>query len=369
MTDMAAPTMPRIPETTSFYCPIRPAVHPRAAEFGAIALSWLEEQDLDIDAQQRRRLTQCDFGGLTGRTMPYGLPGPLTITAKLHAVLFALDDGLCDEAKATPHELARETSRVLRVLEAPASAWRDESPYTAALRGVRLELQEYASPSQLRRWVEGMRLYMSGLVWEAACRRDCSLPSLDDYIPMWMRAIGMAPSTALIGIVAGHGPSDADLDRPAVRALTEMTWTLVAWDNDFYSRRKEIERAADNLNLIDVLAQERGCGLLRAQEEAVALRDRVMVRFLRLYQQLRAPAPSSLRLYLDGLAHFVRGHLDWASTCRRYAPPPETGITGTAGAPGSVPPPEGWWAHAPSDTGTEPLPVPSIAWWWDEPEA
>ncbi len=340
-------------EIVPFYCPIPPAVHPSVREIDRASVDWMLQQRLDTSAHQRQRLARCDFGGLTARTMPYGQPGPLTAVAKLHAVLFSLDDALCDESTATAHGLAHATSRIMRVLEAPLPEWPDDSPHAAALRTVRLELAAHATPAQLRRWTEGMRTYLTGLVWEAACRRDRALPSVNDYAAMWMRAIGMAPSTALMDIAGGYELDDRDLDRPEVRALTEMTWTLVAWDNDFYSRNKEIQRAGDNLNLIDVLAQERGWEPARAQEEAMAMRDRVMTLFLRLREQIWPRAGVELRCYLVALGHFVRGHLDWASGCARYRDP-----YGNADVD--------WWKPAPSDDSPDPLPVPAIAWWWDQ---
>ncbi|MBB5122549.1 hypothetical protein GO002_25985 [Streptomyces eurocidicus] len=344
-------------ESVPFYCPIPPAAHPRVREIDDASVDWMLQQDLDTSSHQRQRLIRCDFGGLTARTMPYGQVRPLTVVAKLHSVLFSLDDALCDEAGATAHGLAHTTSRIMRVLEAPTPDWPDDTPHAAALRAIRLELAEHATAGQLRHWTEGMRTYMSGLVWEAACRRDRALPSVNDYAAMWMRAIGMAPSTALMDIAGGYELRDQDLDRPEIRAMTEMTWTLVAWDNDFYSRNKEIQRAGDNLNLIDVLAQERDCPPARAQEEAMAMRDRVMTLFLRLREQLWPRSGVELRCYLVALGQFVRGHLDWASACARYADP-----YGTAE-------PARWWKPAPADDSLEPLPLPAVAWWWDQLES
>ncbi|MDX6329513.1 MAG: hypothetical protein QOI83_1896 [Streptomycetaceae bacterium] len=335
-----------------FYCPIAPAVHPGERAFDTASIAWMFQHGLDTDQRQRQRLALCDFGGLTAKTMPYGQSAPLTLMAKLHSVLFSLDDGLCDEVGATAHGLAHETQRILRALEAPAPQWPDDTPWAAALREIRLELAQHATPSQVRRWTEGMRTYLSGLVWEAACRRDPVLPSLNDYVTMWMRAIGMAPSTTMIDIVGGFQVSDHDLEQPEVRALTEMTWTLVSWDNDFYSRNKEILRAEDNLNLVDVLVHERGHEAAYALEEANMMRDRVMVLFLRLREQVRPTANDVLRRYLDGLAQFVRGHLDWAQVCARYAD--------------DIPAGTGWWKPSPYDDSLEPLPIPTIAWWWDQ---
>lgn len=361
--------LPAVP----FYCPVPAARHQSVEVLNDLTVHWMLRQGLDSDERQLKRLAACDFGGLTGATMPYGRLEPLTLMAKFHAVLFSLDDSVCDEADATADLLARETSRIMRAVEAPGSRSPADSPHTAALRELRGQLALFASPTQLRRWTDAMRVYTSGLVWEASWRRDPLLPTLDDYVTMWMRAIGMAPSTAMIEIVGGFQVADSDLEDPRIRALTEITWTLVSWDNDLYSRNKELSRAGDNLNLIDVLCQELGCDPHRALVRAVAMRDRVMVLFDRLAAQVLEDANHANHTdntdetadaghtghaalqYVRGLAQFVRGHLDWASVCPRYTEDTEARAT-----------PGGWWKQHPADDSLEPLPVPSIAWWWDQ---
>ncbi|MFE3825314.1 hypothetical protein [Streptomyces sp. NPDC059092] len=346
-----AQQLPAVP----FYCPVPPARHRSGDTLNDRTVRWMRGQRLDEDERQLKRLAVCDFGGLAASTMPYGRLEPLALMAKLHAVLFSLDDGVCDESAVTADLLAQETSRIMRALEAPESRSADDSPHTAALRRIRLELEPYASARQLRRVTEAMRVYTSGLVWEASWRSDARLPSVDDYVMLWMRAIGMAPSTAMIEIVGGFSVSDEDLQDPRVRALTEITWTLVSWDNDLYSRNKELERAGDDLNLIDVVCQEQGCDPERALVRVVAMRDRVMVLFDRLAAQVEEEADESLRRYVRALGQFVRGHLDWASRCPRYTV-----------SSGPRTPPGGWWKQQPADNSLEPLPVPGIAWWWDQ---
>ncbi|MFJ1748049.1 hypothetical protein ACIOJD_17640 [Streptomyces sp. NPDC088116] len=343
--------LPAVP----FYCPVPPARHPSVEVLNDQTVRWMLKQRLDTDEHQLKRLAICDFGGLAAATMPYGRLEPLALMAKFHAVLFSLDDGVCDESEATPDLLAQETSRIMRAVEAPDARAPSDSPHTTALRRLRLELERFASPVQVRRLTEAMRVYTSGLVWEASWRRNAELPSLDDYITLWMRAIGMAPSTAMIEVVGGFSVAEDAMQDARVRALTEITWTLVSWDNDLYSRNKELLRAGDNLNLIDVLCQEQDCGPRHALVRAVAMRDRVMVLFDRLAAQVLKEADSGLRQYVKGLGQFVRGHLDWASICPRYSVP-----SGPRAAPG------GWWKQQPADNSLEPLPIPTIAWWWDQ---
>ncbi|MFF3749155.1 hypothetical protein ACFYYH_01630 [Streptomyces sp. NPDC002018] len=358
MTCVSEQSLVRQLPTVPFYCPVPSARHPSVQALNDQTVRWMRKQRLDSDEDQLDRLAVCDFGGLTASTMPYGRLEPLTLMAKLHAVLFSLDDGVCDESGATADLLAQETSRIMRAVEAPTAQGPGDSPHTAALRGLRLEAERFASPRQLGRLTEAMRVYTSGLVWEASWRRSPGLPSLDDYVTLWMRAIGMAPSTAMIEVVGGFSLADEDLQDPRIRALTEITWTLVSWDNDLYSRNKELQRAGDDLNLIDVLCQEEGLDPQRALVRVVAMRDRVMVLFERLAAQVLKEADSDLRRYVEGLGQFLRGHLDWASICPRYSVP-----SGPKATPG------GWWKPRPADDSQEPLPIPTISWWWDQVEA
>ncbi|MFI5987591.1 hypothetical protein ACIBEA_42860 [Streptomyces sp. NPDC051555] len=146
---------------------------------------------------------------------------------------------------------------------------------------------------------------------------------------------------------------------PAVRALTEMAATLSSWDNDFFSHFKEHVENPWPITLIDIFASAHGCTAQQAVEPALALRDKVMDRYLRLGEQVRAGAGENLRRYLTGLNQMIRGNIDFSMGTERYANPYD-------GLPADVP-----WAVFPrhtSDTPTHddpaPPPLPSIAWWW-----
>lgn len=348
-----------------FWCPLPSTEFPRPAVLEAAALEWLRARKVEKDPAQFRRLEQADFGELAALTMPYGRSAPLLTATKLHAALFALDDDV-DEGAVGPDQLAPHVERILALLDGSAqphsgatggTGAAGDTPRSLALHEIRLDVERYATTPQVRRWIAGMRTYLSAVVAETGFRRAERLPTLEEYVPMWMGAIGMAPSTALIPVVAGIRVPDSELDRPEVRALTEMTWTLVAFDNDLYSRAKELRRAGDALNLVDVLAGEHGWPLSRAQREAVAMRDRVMALFVRLRDEVATGAGDPLRRYLEALAQFVRGHLDWASACVRYA-------EHRPGEPERAP--REWWTSRPADDSLSPLPVASVAWWWEQ---
>jgi hypothetical protein len=137
---------------------------------------------------------------------------------------------------------------------------------------------------------------------------------------------------------------------------------VAALDNERVSHAKEIHGEGPVKNLVDVLMHERGCSAERAFHELVAMRDRMMCLFLRLHQQVASAASPALLRYVTDLGYLIPGNITWSLETARY-----TTVYGAGAAPiGSITLSGGGWAHAPADGRLEPLPFPSIAWWWDQ---
>ncbi|MUN38086.1 terpene synthase family protein [Actinomadura litoris] len=346
-----------------FFCPIKPASSPWAAELNTLAEGWLSVQGFEPDRKQRERLSRANLGELAARTMPDGHKNALANATRQYVAFFALDDACFDEPPMPLGRLTRKQSIILSAIQHPETHWPGEDAYVTASRDIANGWKEIASPVQFQRWVEGMRAFFFGVTWEAVHRHGRELPRLNEYVAMWMRAIGMSPVLALIDTVGGYEVPSSELAHPQTQALVEMAHFLVAWDNDFISRAKEIQRAHDRLNIVDVIAAERGIEPAQALDAATAMRDRVMCLFLHTHDWLtsRPATHQNLRKYADGLANYIRGHLDWALSCDRYANvrPPEND------APANEKAPPASWKDAPDDDDfMSPLPIPAIAWWW-----
>ncbi|GAA3433970.1 terpene synthase family protein [Kutzneria kofuensis] len=109
-----------------------------------------------------------------------------------------------------------------------------------------------------------------------ASSRDVT-PSLNDYAHMRQHTAGGLATTSWIEIVDGAEIPAAELDSPAVRALSELAFTIAAWDDDLFSYGKETWFARREtpsnckLNLIDIVALERGYSVEAALVESVEL--------------------------------------------------------------------------------------------------
>jgi selina-4(15),7(11)-diene synthase len=77
-------------------------------------------------------------------------------------------------------------------------------------------------------------------------------------------------------------------------------------------------------------------------------------RALPVHPHVASDADPQLLRYLSGLSSWIRGHLDWGMSTARYVNPED---------PADLP---GQFAARPYDDSDEPLPIPSIAWWWGQ---
>nr|WP_277348012.1 terpene synthase family protein [Streptomyces sp. HNM0574] len=247
-----------------------------------------------------------------------------------------------------------------RVIEVPEAPVLEDNPWARGLRDLRMRLGRKATPTQMARWVAAWRRYFFGLGWETLHRSQGTVPTLNEFVAMRMAGtVGMEILTTMSDIADGYELPTADLERPAVRALTEMSWMLVALDNDLYSYHREALLQGNGLNTVDVIARSEGCSPEAAVLRTVALRDRVMCLFLRLREQEAPRSGPELRRYTESLGQWVRAHLDWGLVSARYLRPL-----------GPDSPPATWtelpheFAPAPVDDSPGPPELPAVAWWW-----
>lgn len=354
-------TVPAL-QLAPFYCPIAPARHPLADLFDQTTNEWLRRFGLYEDESQRQRLEHVGAGRLAALTSPFGTREATQISSDIGMWLFAFDDAHCDEGRLghDPGELSRVLIRLLRILEAPEPPLSPDSPYhsfEAAFLDLRLRLGRVATPVQLGRWTDAMRMYFFSQVWEAANRVERVTPDLDTYALLRIHNGAMKVSVMMLDIAEGYELPPAELERPDVRALTEATCLLAGWDNDILSYRKEHVRDGDNQNLLDVLAHAAGKPVQGRVSEGMFLRDQIMVLFTALSAQVRRTASPELQRYVTSLGHWVRANLEWGTTCERYLNPEDPAYLPTT------------WAPAPMSGSDAPVELPAISWWWEQLES
>lgn len=336
-----------------FFCPIEPAIHPEVTLVETRAHDWLLAWDYFGNPGNRKRLTGSRSAEFYARMTPRAHTNRLQIAVEWTYWGFAFDDAYCDTLpwSVRPAEFTELAGRIIRMLEAPGSTPPSSDPHVLALTELRDRFAEVGTPVQHRRWVLAQRAWLLGVAWQIGNQSRAVTPTLNDYMAMRINSAAGEPVTSMIEIVNNIEIPEDEMTSPAVRACSEMSRMLASLDNDLHSYAKDIHRNETDQNIVNVIVTERRCHPQDAAVIAMAMRDRIMCRFLLLRDAIAPRQSTPTRHYLQDLGHVVRGNLDWGLKTPRYV---------VDGQQAPIPK----WADKPSDTGTQP-PAASISWWWD----
>jgi hypothetical protein len=333
-----------------FFCPVPAALHPAVEQIEAAATQWLDKVCLHRDLPERAQLIGTNSAEFYARFAPHGDSSGVLTAASWVYWGFAFDDSRCDSGpySADPPAflaLAGHVQRAIESAEPPAEA------YGAALHDIVRTMRTQVSETVVRRFTEAHRHWLYCVAWQIGNRAAGRMPAVPEYLTMRLGSAGGPPTIALLEVANGIEVPSAEMDSPAVRALTEMTQLVASLDNDLHSYRRETVKNQTDQNIVNVLRHHDGLDLEAAVTAAVGLRDRVMLRLLELRDEVRDGASEELRIYLDGLGHSIRGNIDWAARVPRYA---------DADGPLHV-----TTCDEPHESTRDPLPFPVVSWWWD----
>ncbi|MFI9824358.1 hypothetical protein ACIHFC_28465 [Streptomyces sp. NPDC052013] len=342
-----------------FYCPIPAGIHPAAYEINNRSIEWMNRLNLGISAEHRQKLAAGKFGLLASLTSPEGTADGVQWSSDWLYWSFALDDArdLPDQSRPL-EEVAAHTAKLQRTLEVPCSDLikLEEDPLAEGIVDLMGRLDVLATPTQRERFSNTMRQYFFAELWETSLHRRGLVPGLNEWTSIRIGVGGGLVAQELAPIVNVYEVRSEEMDAPPVRALMEMCALLTAWDNDLYSYHVETNGQVLGFNLPDVLRHVNGYSVHEALGQAAAWRDRVMHLFLRLRNQVSASASPALRRFLHNQGQWIRGNIAWGLTSNRYSPDATTrAVRSQTG-----------WSSQPRDSSLDPLPLPSIAWWWEQ---
>ncbi|WP_172387777.1 hypothetical protein [Streptomyces sp. MNP-20] len=338
--------------------PIAVEIHPEAEQINERANDFVLHHLIGKDDAYRDWLGRTGFGRLAATWFPYAELERVQLAADLISGWGFVMDDLIDDPHLPRDAVTVRLNRLLRLLDAPQCPPLDDDPLALALADARTRLVRYATPTQIRRFAWTWRLWFFGGAWERAQRALGGPQDLGQATALRLYNVGIGTSTSFCEIAGDYHLDSAELTAPAVRALTEMTWILVAWDNDIFSLPKDLTHDVAEANLTLVLARHYDEDPAKALIRAVDLRNQVMALFLRLRDRIRPGASPALALYLRDLGLQIAGYSHfWHTSSReregvdsRYAELfPHIGVD-----------------HEADDRDPGPAPpVPAIAWWWE----
>lgn len=349
-------------ELLPFYCPFDSAINPDAEAIERRCIEWIDQFKLYDNEQQRRSLVSNKAAEMYARALPDAPQERVADVAKWLYWGFATDDLLYDNGPTSVRtsDFLAIGAQFVRICEEPRARFTGEPPFAEALRDLVVAIGRHSTPAQLLDWAHTARAWFFGMAWDVANAERGKLPSVNDYMMMRMHTGGLANWVTTLSIANGIELSPAQAGSSTVRALNEAWATHVLFLNDLMSFAKERENKDNSSNLLSVLAYERSCAVEEAVPEAYEMCDRLIVLFLRLRDQLLRNGDQTMVRYLAQLEHSWRGILDWGFAIPRYVGGGSPGAPPLQTFPG--------WTTKPPELCLEPLPYPSISWWWDECE-
>jgi hypothetical protein len=338
------------------YLPFEPAViNPCAEAVERATIAWADRVGLCGDDAHRNRKYALTGTMMCALYFPEAPEDRLQSMSNYSAWGFLFDDVTekCPIGQRT-RDLSHLVARLIRVAQAPSSALLGDDALETCLADAIRELRRCFDPTQMRWFVDSFRTWMVGFLWETSVRERGAPLTLNDYLIQRYGCAGAENAVVMATmVVTDHGDDlpASEVSSPVVCAATEALLMTGALDNERYSYAMATLEQNHQTNLFEMIrSQNPGMSFDDAVVEAIALRDRIMSLYVRLREQIWPRASHWLRRYLRGIEHLVNGNVTFGQKCVRYINPHTTSPTRSV---------------TPSDPSTEPLPLPSIAWWWD----
>ncbi|MDN3354422.1 hypothetical protein [Actinomadura sp. DC4] len=354
-------------EIPPVYCPIPAAIHPAARRLEERGLLWMRRYGFCADETLSAMVAGSNSGEAMALVLPHADEDRLQLFTDWCYLGFLMDDLMYRMGDGGGAGFAPLAGRLLRTLENPRAGLLGDDTFAAAIVDVADRLQRLLTPVQHRRWTDLTRRWFLGTIWEKAVAKAGTPLTLNEYAALRMDSCAGPLWFGLCEFARAAEISDREMDAPPVRALNELCWLLVGWDNDLFSDAKErwlaerAEVAVDHApTLVSVLAAEESLEPAEALRRAATVRDHLMSLFVRLRAQVLPSASPELRAYLGEAGHMIRGNLDY------YLRPRTTRYSDPDGrSPGALRF-TGGFVDSPPGGVEEPLPLPSIAWWWEQ---
>ncbi|MFH6989058.1 hypothetical protein ACHRVW_15055 [Flavobacterium collinsii] len=149
------------------------------------------------------------------------------------------------------------------------------------------ELSPLMSPRWKQRCIHLFNEYFTyGMGSEAHYKAECKCPPLAEFYHIREFAVAAHPYMICQDVMHQYELPIYAQNHPVIRHLTRLNTRIMAWQNDFYTLPKEIERDTEKINLVLVLQNEYKTSLENAYAEALKISDNDIQEFHKLYEAL-----------------------------------------------------------------------------------
>ena len=307
----------------------------------AAVREWTVAFGLTRSACARDRFARTAAGALAGRVYATAIdPDRLeTVTAWI-GWLFLIDDQLDEGETGRDLRLVRERLRPFIALATemmgrraarrqdgvakagPAGEPSSRLPLVSALRDIWYRVGGRMTENWRAVFARHYLGYLSGCEWEVANRARGRIPPLHEFVPNRRHAGAIWPSLDLLEYAADAPLPDALRSHPLLLEARTACADVVCWSDDLLTVDKE-RAHGDVHNLVIVLEHQTGCDEQTAFDKAGERIASRIADFNALRQKILAmnigdDTGDALDRYIEGLHHWMQGHLDWGLQTIRY---------------------------------------------------
>ncbi|GAA0449119.1 terpene synthase family protein [Streptomyces olivaceiscleroticus] len=316
------PAKLRIPE---LWCPIPPAIHHQAEEVEEHLIQWLIRFGYITSPEEEQAARACEYGMLGARVFPRGPFEVTSFGAELIVCTFLLDDEYMERAAmhGRPLDYARNILKFTQILREPdrlpGGIPEGEVKYHAGLQDLAQRWRRMVPSEQMLRWRAGIEEYFMATGPEVIYQTLQTQPTLEEYISLRESSVLQRSACFVIVEMSGQAPLPGHLFcEPRVQRIARTASRIIAWTNDILSGPRELLWPGA-LNLIAALAEEYDCTYQEALDLAAHMHTEETRIFLNLVdEERRRGCDPRIDRYLTGIAHWIRGNLDWSRTTNRY---------------------------------------------------
>jgi hypothetical protein len=318
------------------FCPFPPSCSQHLDDLTRFAMWWAARHGFLDDTAKTGAFARSRFASLVARVYPDASLPDLYLAMCCLTLVVMLDDHLETVLGAEPEGQRQAGAEVLAFLRQPprdrqrplGQPWPVPSvltsslgrPLAGAITDVWTRISARTTPTWRERFIEDVAAYLAANVWEAENRRADRTPTVDEYVRMRRHSSATGLFFDLVEALGDISLAPHSLADPQVRALREHARNAVAWFNDLVSWRKEM-LVGDRHNLVLVVRHQFSLPLPDALRMVVERHDEQVRAFVAVRAALTA-APErepGVRALADGLAHWIRGNVDWSRATGRYS--------------------------------------------------
>ncbi len=295
------------------HCPFPATVSPHAEALQRDSVAWARRMQIANSAAGISALDRSRVGWLVARAVPNGEPEALALATDWTTFFCLLDDHVEGLAPLAASDLLAGLFRGF-------CAGKPESnhPLAQALDDLRRRMGEQCDRAWIDHFEGLVDQLFTNFILEAIHRANGRCPDLDTYRAMREVTVGLRPEFALAEIACGAVLTPQERANPIVQQLTAAAARSVGWANDLFTCVREMG-AGEVHNLVVVLVTHEDLTPSAAATRAAQMHDAEVRQVEQLDVELFAREQrEQLRIYIDCVKSWIRGHMDWAAQTGRY---------------------------------------------------